>query len=65
MVQMKQRILTGVIAAAVFLPLVIFGELPFALLVYAIGILALFELLRMKGLKQVNVFKIRPQYIGK
>lgn len=51
---MKQRILTGVIAAAVFLPLVIFGELPFALLVYAIGILALFELLRMKGLKLIS-----------
>ncbi|MCY7779494.1 phosphatidate cytidylyltransferase [Bacillus haynesii] len=54
MVQMKQRILTGVIAAAVFLPLVIFGELPFTLLVYAIGILALFELLRMKGLKLIS-----------
>ena len=51
---MKQRILTGVIAAAVFLPLVIFGELPFTLLVYAIGILALFELLRMKGLKLIS-----------
>ncbi|RCK10931.1 hypothetical protein DT075_25655 [Bacillus licheniformis] len=46
--------MTGVIAAAVFLPLVIFGELPFALLVYAIGILALFELLRMKGLKLIS-----------
>lgn len=51
---MKQRILTGVIAAAVFLPLVIFGKLPFTLLVYAIGILALFELLRMKGLKLIS-----------
>ncbi|MFN2746258.1 MULTISPECIES: phosphatidate cytidylyltransferase [Bacillus] len=52
---MKQRILTGVIAAAIFLPLVIFGELPFTLLVYAMGIIALFELLRMKGMKLLSV----------
>ncbi|MEC1260899.1 phosphatidate cytidylyltransferase [Bacillus swezeyi] len=52
---MKQRILTGVIAAAIFLPLVILGELPFTVLVYAMGILALFELLRMKGMKLLSV----------
>lgn len=51
---MKQRILTGVLAAAIFLPLVILGELPFTLLVYAMGILALFELLRMKGMKLLS-----------
>ncbi|MCF7618840.1 phosphatidate cytidylyltransferase [Bacillus sonorensis] len=54
MVQMKQRILTGVLAAAIFLPLVIVGRLPFTLLVYAMGILALFELLRMKGMKLLS-----------
>ncbi|MDA1475509.1 phosphatidate cytidylyltransferase [Bacillus changyiensis] len=52
---MKQRILTAVIAAAVFLPLVMVGGLPFTILVYAMSILALFELLRMKGLQLLSV----------
>lgn len=45
---MKQRILTGVLAAVLFLAFVIYGELPFAILVYVMGSVALFELLRMK-----------------
>ncbi len=52
---MKQRILTGVLAAIVFLFLVIVGELPFTILVYAMGSVALFELLRMKKLKLVSL----------
>ncbi|MCY8945437.1 phosphatidate cytidylyltransferase [Bacillus atrophaeus] len=51
MVEMKQRILTGVLAAVLFLAFVIYGELPFAILVYVMGSVALFELLRMKKLK--------------
>lgn len=46
---MKQRILTGVLAAIVFLFLVIVGKLPFTILIYAMGSVALFELLRMKS----------------
>lgn len=51
MVEMKQRLLTGVLAAALFLFLVIFGGLPFTVFVYVMGSIALFELLRMKKLK--------------
>ncbi|UTL74386.1 phosphatidate cytidylyltransferase [Bacillus halotolerans] len=55
MVDMKQRILTGVLAAIVFLFLVIVGNLPFTILVYAMGSVALFDLLRMKKLKLVSL----------
>lgn len=48
---MKQRLLTGVLAAALFLFLVIFGGLPFTVFVYVMGSIALFELLRMKKLR--------------
>lgn len=47
---MKQRIITAVIAAALFIPVVIWGGLPFTLLVYALAAVGLFEILRMKGL---------------
>ncbi|HZG61059.1 MAG TPA: phosphatidate cytidylyltransferase [Anoxybacillus sp.] len=47
---MKQRIITGVIAAAFFLPIVIFGGLPFILLTYVLATIGLFELLRMKNI---------------
>ncbi|MCY7833741.1 phosphatidate cytidylyltransferase, partial [Bacillus spizizenii] len=60
MVDMKQRILTGVLAAIVFLFLVIVGKLPFTILIYAMGSVALFELLRMKKLKLVSL----PGLIG-
>ncbi|WP_075617553.1 phosphatidate cytidylyltransferase [Paenisporosarcina indica] len=46
---MKQRIITAVIAAALFIPIVIWGGLPFTLLVYALAAVGLFEILRMKG----------------
>ncbi|ANU10550.1 phosphatidate cytidylyltransferase [Planococcus antarcticus DSM 14505] len=46
---MKQRIITGVIAAALFIPFVVYGGVPFILLVYLLGTIALQELLKMKG----------------
>ncbi|WP_088005957.1 phosphatidate cytidylyltransferase [Indiicoccus explosivorum] len=46
---MKQRIITGLIAAGLFIPFVLIGGLPFTLLVYALAAVALHELLRMKG----------------
>jgi phosphatidate cytidylyltransferase len=52
---MKQRIITAIIAAAVFLPIVIFGGVPFTILVYLMGAIAIFELLRMK---QINIASI-------
>lgn len=44
---MKQRIVTAVIAAAVFLPIVIYGNLPFVLLMFLMATIGLYELLKM------------------
>jgi phosphatidate cytidylyltransferase len=48
---MKQRILTAIIAAAVFLPIVMYGGLPFILLTYLLATVGLYELLKMKKIK--------------
>lgn len=47
---MKQRIITAVIAAALFIPFVVYGQLPFTLLVYAMAAVGLYEILKMKGI---------------
>ncbi|ETT85890.1 phosphatidate cytidylyltransferase [Viridibacillus sp. FSL R5-0477] len=52
---MKQRIITGVIAAALFIPFVVLGGLPFSLLVYAMAAVGLYEILRMKGISLFSV----------
>lgn len=52
---MKQRIVTGVIAAALFLPIVFYGGLPFVLLTYFLATVGLYELLKMKNL---NIFSV-------
>ena len=52
---MKQRIITAVIAAALFIPIVVLGGLPFTILVYAMAAVGLFEILRMKGLSIFSV----------
>ncbi|WP_078413224.1 phosphatidate cytidylyltransferase [Priestia abyssalis] len=52
---MKQRIITAVIAAAVFLPIVFYGGLPFTLLVYLLGTVGVLELLRMKKIELFSV----------
>ncbi|MEB3749596.1 MULTISPECIES: phosphatidate cytidylyltransferase [Geobacillus] len=52
---MKQRIITGVIAAALFLPIVIFGGFPFIIVTYIIATVGLFELLRMKGMRPLSL----------
>lgn len=51
---MKQRIITGAIAAAFFVPIVLYGGLIFNILIYAMATIGLFELLRMKGIKLVS-----------
>ncbi|MFF2752599.1 phosphatidate cytidylyltransferase [Psychrobacillus sp. NPDC058041] len=48
---MKQRIITGAVAAAFFLPIVILGGTVFNILIYLMAAIGLFELLRMKGIK--------------
>lgn len=45
---MKQRIVTGIIAAAAFLPIVLIGGLPFILLVYIMSAATVMEALKMK-----------------
>ncbi|MFX3674072.1 MAG: phosphatidate cytidylyltransferase [Paenisporosarcina sp.] len=52
---MKQRILTAIIAAALFIPIVVLGGLPFTILVYAMASIGLYEILRMKGLALFSV----------
>ncbi|MBK3494356.1 phosphatidate cytidylyltransferase [Viridibacillus sp. YIM B01967] len=52
---MKQRIITGVIAAALFIPFVVFGGIPFTLLVYAMAAIGLYEVLRMKDISLFSV----------
>jgi phosphatidate cytidylyltransferase len=57
---LKTRIITGVIAAALFIPFVVYGKLPFAILVYAIAAVGLYEILRMKG---ISIFSV-PGILG-
>ncbi|MDW0109197.1 phosphatidate cytidylyltransferase [Sporosarcina aquimarina] len=51
---MKQRILTAIIAAAVFIPFVIVGGIPFTVLVYAIATIGLYEILKMQSIKLLS-----------
>ncbi len=44
---MKQRIITAVVAAAVFLPIVVYGNFPFIALMYLMATVGLYELLKM------------------
>lgn len=47
---MKQRIITAIVALALFVPLIIIGGWPFTLIIFAIASIGLYELLRMKDL---------------
>jgi phosphatidate cytidylyltransferase len=55
---MKQRIITGVIAAALFLPIVFYGGFPFVLLTYFLATVGLYELLKMKKLGIFTVHRL-------
>lgn len=52
---MKQRIITGVIAAALFIPFVIYGGVPFAVIMSIIAVIGFYELLKMKGISIASV----------
>ncbi len=52
---MKTRIITGVIAAGLFIPFVVYGNLPFTLLVYVIAAVGFYELLRMKHMSMASI----------
>jgi phosphatidate cytidylyltransferase len=51
---MIQRILTAVLAAAVFLPFVIVGGLPFAIFIYLLASISIYELLKMKKISLLS-----------
>ena len=57
---MKQRIITGVVAAALFIPFVIYGGAPFAVVISAIAIVGFYEILKMKG---ISIFSV-PGLLG-
>ncbi|MEH7483733.1 phosphatidate cytidylyltransferase, partial [Neobacillus drentensis] len=52
---MKQRIITGVVAAALFLPIVYYGGFPLVILTYFLATIGLYELLKMKKLTIFSV----------
>ncbi|WAA13573.1 phosphatidate cytidylyltransferase [Fervidibacillus halotolerans] len=52
---MKERILTAIVAALIFLPIVYIGKFPFIILIYLMASVALFEMLRMK---QIPTFSL-------
>ncbi|UOY93643.1 phosphatidate cytidylyltransferase [Ectobacillus sp. JY-23] len=52
---MKERIITALIAIAVFVPVVWYGGLLFTIAIYALASIGLFELIRMKGLSFVSL----------
>lgn len=57
---MKTRVITAILAAAIFLPLVIIGKTPFVVLVFLLATIAFQELLRMKKIKTLSL----PGIIG-
>ncbi|WP_280768947.1 phosphatidate cytidylyltransferase [Salipaludibacillus daqingensis] len=52
---MKQRVITGIIAGAGFITLIVLGNIPFTLLMIALATIAMWELLRMK---QISAFSL-------
>lgn len=52
---MKQRIITAVIAAAIFIPIVVVGKTPFLLLVYLMASIGLYELMKMRKMRVVSI----------
>lgn len=57
---MKQRIITAILALAVFVPFVVIGGLPFTLFIYLIATIGLIELLKMRHIPLISV----PGIIG-
>ncbi|WP_010093381.1 phosphatidate cytidylyltransferase [Ornithinibacillus scapharcae] len=52
---MKQRILTGVVALILFVPFVIYGKLPFAVIIYLLATIGLIELLKMHKVSWTSI----------
>ncbi|AXH98731.1 phosphatidate cytidylyltransferase [Sporosarcina sp. PTS2304] len=52
---MKQRIITAIVALALFVPLIVMGGLPFIIAIFAIATIGLYELLRMRNMSIFTV----------
>lgn len=52
---MKTRIITAVIAALLFVPFVVYGGVPLAVLIYVIAAIGFFEMLKMRNLSLFSV----------
>lgn len=52
---MKQRIKTGIIAAALFIPFVVYGDTPLTIMLYGLATIGLQELLNMKGRSLLSI----------
>lgn len=52
---MKQRIITAIIAALLFVPFVIYGEVPLTIVIYALAAVGLFEMLKMRNMSLFSV----------
>lgn len=52
---MKQRIITAVIAAGIFLPIVIFGGIPVIIVSYLLASVGLYELLKMRKISLLSI----------
>ncbi|MBE3569311.1 MAG: phosphatidate cytidylyltransferase [Bacillales bacterium] len=57
---MKQRFITGVIAAAIFLPIVLYGGWPFLILTYLMASVGLYEALKMKRIRILSLESVIP-----
>ncbi|MGN1400414.1 MAG: phosphatidate cytidylyltransferase [Bacillus sp. (in: firmicutes)] len=51
---MKQRIITAIVAAAIFLPIVIYGNFPLQILLYLMATIGLHELMKMRNISALS-----------
>ncbi|MFD2044136.1 phosphatidate cytidylyltransferase [Ornithinibacillus salinisoli] len=52
---MKQRIQTAILALIIFIPIVLYGELPFTILIYLLATIGLIELMRMHKIAIISI----------
>lgn len=52
---MRQRVITAVVALALFIPVIIYGGIIIQLTAAALAVVGVYELFRMKGLKLVSI----------
>lgn len=50
---MKQRIITAIIGLLIFIPIILYGKIPFIIIGYALATIGLYELIRMFATKHI------------